>query len=144
MKDVQIDCIFQRFGFVWHVRRNAKNFAGAHNDFFAINPELQRALQNVRQLLVVMAMLGYDTTFLQQHTCEHKLLAGDELTIEKGIQVFGFNFLPAQVFQHASIVIVGNVRDAWPKKKGPSDGTGLTSKNRISECAGCAPAGQER
>src|SRR5215472_4611976 len=44
IENVEVNCIFERFSFVRHVGRNAQHFAGMHHDFFAVDPELQRAL----------------------------------------------------------------------------------------------------
>src|SRR5579862_2294501 len=68
IEDVEVNGIFHRLGLVRHVRRNAENLACMHYDFFAVNPKLKRAVENVGQLLVVVAMLGNDASLLQEHT----------------------------------------------------------------------------
>jgi hypothetical protein len=49
---------------VRHVRRDAEDFAGMDNNFFAVDVELKRTLDDVRQLLIVMAVFGDDAPFL--------------------------------------------------------------------------------
>ena len=53
-------------GFVRHIGRDAENFAGMNGDFFAVDPELQCAIEDVGELLVVMAVLGNDAAFFQK------------------------------------------------------------------------------
>ena len=72
----------KRFGFVRHVRRDAKNLSGMDNNFTAVDPELQRTIQYVRQLLVVMAVLGDDASLFKQDARHHNFLADHELALQ--------------------------------------------------------------
>jgi len=45
IEHVKIHCIFECFRLMRHVRRDAKHLAGMDNDFFAVNPKLQRAIE---------------------------------------------------------------------------------------------------
>ena len=96
-KNIKVYSIGQRLGFVRHVGRNRQNLARVHNDFFAVDPELQRTFQDVGDLLVDVAVLGHDATLLQQDTCQHNVLADDELALEKRIQVFQLDRAPWDV-----------------------------------------------
>jgi hypothetical protein len=84
-EDVEINRVHERFGFVRHVGGNAEDFAGVNCDFFAVDPELQCAIKDVGELLVVMAVLGHDASFFQEHARQHNLLPDDELPLKKGI-----------------------------------------------------------
>jgi hypothetical protein len=46
-EDVEIEGILERPGFMRHVRGDAKNFAGAHDDLLAINGKFQCALEDI-------------------------------------------------------------------------------------------------
>src|SRR6202021_3721303 len=54
-KDVEIDRLHKGFRLVRHVRRYGEHLASIDHDFFTINPKLQRALENVCALLVMVA-----------------------------------------------------------------------------------------
>src|SRR5258708_27714046 len=56
IEDVQVQCVFELPGFVRHVGRNAEHFPGTHDDLFSIYRKLQRAIQDVRHLLIVSLM----------------------------------------------------------------------------------------
>src|SRR5690606_280417 len=58
-EDVEAEGVFERFGFVWYVGRKVQHFACADDDFLAVftaDPEPQRALQDVAELLVVVVV----------------------------------------------------------------------------------------
>ena len=80
-KDVEVDSVFEGFGFVRHVGGNAESFAGVYDDLFAVDPELESAFEDVGELLVVMAVLGDDASFFQKDAGEHDFLADDELAL---------------------------------------------------------------
>ncbi len=40
IENVEVHRIFERFGLVRHVRRDAENFSGMHDNLLAIDPEL--------------------------------------------------------------------------------------------------------
>ena len=58
------------------------------DDFPAVDPEFQRPVQDVSELFVVVAVLGDDAAFFQQHSRHHNLLTNDELPLQERIQFF--------------------------------------------------------
>src|SRR5271155_532978 len=56
IKNIKVDRILERLGPVWHVGRNGQDLARTHHNLFAIDPEFQRALQDVGDLLIMVAM----------------------------------------------------------------------------------------
>ena len=42
-----------------------ENFAGMDHDLFAVDPELQRAVEDIGELLVVMAVFGNNAAFFE-------------------------------------------------------------------------------
>jgi len=99
IEDVEVDSVFHGLGFVWHVRRDAESLAGVHNDFAAIDPELESAFENVGELLVVVAVLGDDASFFEQHARQHNVLAYHELALQQRVEVFERNGVPRNVLQ---------------------------------------------
>lgn len=71
IEDIEVYRVFHRFGFVRHVGGDGQNFAGLDYDFFVVDPESERAFQNVSELLVGVAVLGDNTTLLQKNAGEH-------------------------------------------------------------------------
>src|SRR6266542_4132528 len=63
-ENVEVDRVFHGLRLVRHVRRDAKDLSGVHHNFFAIDPKLERPVEDIRQLLVVRAMLRDDTALL--------------------------------------------------------------------------------
>jgi hypothetical protein len=53
-----------------------------------------------------MAVLGNDASLLEKYAREHEAFSSNDLTIEKGVQGFEFNVVPADVlkFRHGEIV----------------------------------------
>ena len=78
---------------------NAQDLSRVHHDFLIIDPELECALDDVRQLLVVMRVLRDDTSFLEQHACQHDFLADHKLALQQRVQVFQRNRVPWNVLQ---------------------------------------------
>jgi len=60
---VEVDGVDDGLGFVRHVGRDAEYFAGVDHDLFAVDPELERAVEDVGELLVVVAVFGDDAAF---------------------------------------------------------------------------------
>jgi hypothetical protein len=81
IEDIKIDRVFESFSLVRHVRRNAEHLTRVDNDLLAVNPELQRSIQNVGELFVMVAVLGNNAALFQQHTREHNFLANHELPL---------------------------------------------------------------
>src|ERR1051326_5682061 len=66
-EDVELECVLERLGLMFHPRRDVQHFALAHRDFLARDDELQRALQNVGHLLALMRSEEH-TSELQSHS----------------------------------------------------------------------------
>jgi hypothetical protein len=97
IENVEIDRVFERLSFVRHVGGDAENFAGVDNDFLTVDPELQRSVENVSELFVMVAVLGNDATFFKEHARQHNFLADDELPSQQWIQIFERNGVPGNV-----------------------------------------------
>src|SRR6266702_736708 len=82
-----------------HVWGNTEHFAGVDHDLSAVDGELQRAFENVSELLVDMAVLGNDASLLEKHAREHEAFSGHDLSIEKRVEDFEFNVIPADVLE---------------------------------------------
>jgi hypothetical protein len=81
------------------VRWNAQDLAGVDYDFLPVNPELESAIEDVCQLLVVVAVLGNDAAFFQQHPRHHDFLSDYELTLQERVEFFERNGVPGDVLQ---------------------------------------------
>ena len=68
-------------------------------DLFAIDPKLQRALKNIRDLLIVMAVERHETSLLHQHARDHDVVAHYELAGEQRVQRLDRDRVPWNVFQ---------------------------------------------
>src|SRR5215831_11938959 len=84
-EDVQIHRILESYSFMRHVRRNAKYLARVDHNLFAIDIKLQRAFDDVGQLLVLMAMQRYDASLLEEHASEHNFLTEYELPLQQRV-----------------------------------------------------------
>ena len=72
-----------------------------HRDLLAVNSELERAIEDISQLLVVMAVLRHDAAFFQQHARHHNLLPDDELPLQQRIEFFERDGVPGNVLQRS-------------------------------------------
>src|SRR5438270_4316252 len=84
-EDVDVECLFERFCVVRHIRRNMKDLASCYRYFLLAifaDPELQRAFEDVGDLLVVVRMLRDDAAFLQIDVRQHHPFAGDESSLQ--------------------------------------------------------------
>ncbi len=81
-----------------HVGRNAEHFPGTHDDLFSIDRKLQRAIQDVRHLLIVMLMHGDVGSLFQEHARKHQFVAHDHFAVDQVVQFFAFHFVPRDVF----------------------------------------------
>ena len=90
IENIEINRIFKRFGLVRHMRWDAKNFARADDNFLAVDPELQRAVEYVGELFVVMAVQRDMCSFLEQDTRDHDISADYELTAYQWIERLDF------------------------------------------------------
>ena len=97
IKDVEVDGIFDGPGFVGQVRRDAEDFAGADDDFAAINGKFQGAFEDVGYLLVVMVMQWDVRAFLQQHARQHNLVADYHFAVDERIQLLALDVFPCDM-----------------------------------------------
>ena len=81
-----------------HVRGDAENFAGSHDNFFAVDGEFQRAFQDVGDLLVVVMMQRDVRAFFHQHAGEHDFFADDHFAVDQRIEFLAFDAFPWNVF----------------------------------------------
>src|ERR1700731_3493567 len=56
IEDIEVDSIFDSLGFMRHVGGNAEDLARVNDDFLAVDPKFQGTIENVGQLLVVVAV----------------------------------------------------------------------------------------
>src|SRR5687768_13104196 len=71
---VHVQGIFQSFRLVKHIRRDHKHLAGPNGNFLGTvfaDPEMQGSLQHIGELLIVMRVLGHDTTLFQINVRQH-------------------------------------------------------------------------
>src|ERR1019366_4382058 len=57
IENVEVHRVFERLGLVRHVGGDAEHFAGVDDNFLAVDPELQRSVEDVSELFVVVAVL---------------------------------------------------------------------------------------
>src|SRR2546425_13250948 len=77
-----------------YVRRNGQYFTCSHDGALASNSELQRPLDYIRQLFVVMAVQRNHTTLLQRDARKHHVCSGNHLALQLGIERFEFDLGP--------------------------------------------------
>ena len=102
-----------------HVGWDVQHLAFAHDHFLLpvrTNVEVQRAGQDVCELLVVVRVLRHERVLLQVHVREHHLIAGDELASDGVGDALLRNLGPAEMtdFSVGHIDLVGeswNVND---------------------------------
>ena len=68
-----------------------------HDDLFTLHDKFQCAFQDVRDLLILVAMQRHDRTFPQDQPGEHASFARNKLAIDQWIQVFYGHVLEAYV-----------------------------------------------
>jgi hypothetical protein len=69
-------------------RWQEQHLAGAHHDFLGLvlaNPEMQRALDDVCELFVVMLMARHDAALLQIDVRQHHPIARDQPPRERAV-----------------------------------------------------------
>ena len=96
-----------------------EDFAGFDGVEIAVaEVEHHGALEDEGDLLVVVGVSGYDAAFGEDDAGEHALGAGDELTLEEGVELFDLDFGPAveggggrggHVVANLSVVCLRNV-----------------------------------
>jgi hypothetical protein len=95
---VEIDSVFERYGPVRNVGRDGQHLTLAHDDFLAFDLELQRAFEDVGDLLAVMMMFGHHRILLQKYLRDHGLVAGDDLARDHVAHDFERYRFPTDVF----------------------------------------------
>jgi hypothetical protein len=80
---------------------DGENLARVDNNFFAVDPELQRTLENISDLLVLVAMQRNNAALLHQHSSHHDVLPDDQLPLQQRIQAFQLDCAPREMFQFA-------------------------------------------
>src|SRR5229473_4607858 len=99
VEDIEIDGIREGLGPVWHVGRDRQDLAGIHHNHFAVDPEFQRALQHIGNLLVVVAVFGHKASLLEQDSGEHDVLPDNEVAAKQRVQGFDLDRTPRDVAQ---------------------------------------------
>jgi hypothetical protein len=99
IENVEIHGVFERLGLVRHIRGNAENFSGVDHNLLAVNPKLQRPVENVCKLFVVVAVLGNNAPFLKKHSREHNFLTDYKLPLQQRVQIFERNRVPGNELQ---------------------------------------------
>src|SRR5712692_6187010 len=99
IENVEVHSVFEGPGFVGHVRGDTQDFAGANDDFFAVNGEFQRAFEDVGNLLIVMRMHGHVRTLLEQHARQHDFVADHHFTVDQRIELLAFHVFPGDVLR---------------------------------------------
>jgi hypothetical protein len=97
IEDVDVECILERFRLVVDVGRNGEHLAGADDDdlgFILADPELERTLDDVRDLLVVVIVLRHDASLLEIDVRDHHAVAGDQAAVEHGSNGLEWNVVP--------------------------------------------------
>src|SRR5262249_13056101 len=90
-----------------HVGGNAQHLTGANHDLPAVDPELERTLHDIGELLIHVAVLGDHAALLEQHARQHQVLTGNHLAIQKRVQFFQLNVIPADVLKHNAGYSIG-------------------------------------
>jgi hypothetical protein len=99
-EDVDVEGILDGLRLVPDVGRDVQHLARAHeHDFLLVlaDPELEAALEDVGELLVLVLVARYDAALLEVDVREHGALTGDEPAREHGGDVFLRHLFPAIV-----------------------------------------------
>ncbi len=95
VEDVEVDGVFEREGFVGDVRRDAEDFAGADGDFAAFEMEFKGAVEDVGDLLVMVAVERDVGAFLEEDAGDHDVGANHELAADEVVHGLDFDVGPA-------------------------------------------------
>lgn len=98
IEHVEIERVFESPGFMRHIRRDTKNFAGADDDFLAIDGEFQRAFEDVGELFIVMVVERDMTAFLEEDPRQHDLLAVNHFAVDVRVEMLALDVFPGDVF----------------------------------------------
>jgi hypothetical protein len=95
-KDVEVNGVFEGGGGVRQVGRNDEDLAGVDDVRGAVvEIEAECAFGDEGDLLVGVGVAGDDASLAEHDAGKHGLVAGDELTSEERVELFGFDFAPA-------------------------------------------------
>src|SRR5436853_3747959 len=97
-EDVEIERVFQSHGAVRHVGRDAQHLALAHHHLLALEFELQRPFENVRELLALMMVLRHHRSLGEENLRHHGLIAGDDLARDGLAENLFFHLVPRVEF----------------------------------------------
>src|SRR5215469_13516410 len=100
-----------------HVGRDRQDLSGVHHDLAAVDPELQRTLQNIGHLLVDVPVLGNDAAFFHKHSRYHDVAADHELALQQRIQLLEFHSIPGNMPQLSLGPVLGYA--LLPEQTGP-------------------------
>src|SRR5713101_1998984 len=75
IENIKIDGVLKGPGFMGHVRWDAQHLTRAHYDLLAVDGKLQRALEDVGDLLIVMMMQRHVRALLQKYPRKHDFVA---------------------------------------------------------------------
>src|SRR5437763_16972735 len=84
-EDIDVECIFEGFGFVWNMRWYQQHFSREHIDdlrFIRAYPETQATLEDVSNLLVLVRMTRHNRALREIDMGQHHAIAGDKLPRE--------------------------------------------------------------
>ena len=84
-EDVDVERVLERLGLVRHVGRNVEYLSRADDDFLLAidaDPELERALDDPGDLLVLVRVSRDDAAFVEVDLREHHAVAGDQAARE--------------------------------------------------------------
>lgn len=98
------------------VGRDHEDFAAAHDQFLSRDDEFQRAIQDIGDLLIVMAMLRYDRSSAQNDSREHAALPGNKLAVDQWIQVLDRHVLQADMLQFRVCLFRGCAHFVYPSR----------------------------
>ena len=100
-EDVEVDAVFEGLGGVREITGDDEDLAGEDDlvdgGAFFTEREEERALGDVRDLLVGMVVARDDASLFELKASEHGLRAGDKLAGEQGIELLGGDIGPAGV-----------------------------------------------
>jgi hypothetical protein len=87
IEHVEVDRVYKGFGFVGHVARDGEDFARVDHDFFAVDPELEGAFEDIGDLLIVVAVQGDNAALLHEDAGDHDVLADYQLALQERVEV---------------------------------------------------------
>ena len=96
-KYIQIHGVLDSLGTVWNVRRNHQDLSCANRNLAVREDKLQRTLNDIGDLLILMAVQRNGGAGAKHQTSQHALLAVDKLSLNPRIQVLDGRLCQANV-----------------------------------------------